>query len=451
MGDSPSDSPTSQLRISLVSLGCPKNLVDSERAVSAFVDRELVICPDPADAEVVVVNTCGFLQAAVTESVETISEMVRLKEEGNLKGVVVAGCLTSRDGVSIADLVPGVDAVVPFSDYDRLVSICREAAGRSSEDLREADYRQDLLTRGDRIQLTPPGGAYLKISDGCNNPCSFCTIPSIKGKHLSAPMDELLLEAGQLAAGGVKELTIVGQDTTFWGFDIDKKLSLPVLLRELAEVDGIEWIRLLYAYPAYVTDDLLDAIATTGAILPYMDIPLQHIADRVLRGMKRPLGGKRTRELMEKIRDRVPGIVLRTTLITGSPHEGEEEFEELLSYIREFRFERLGVFPYSPEPDTTLGAADQQIPKPVREHRRDLIMEAQQEIAFEDARAMIGTEVDCIVESPGSDGTAIGRTWRDAPEIDGVVTISNPPKLGTIGKVRVTDADGYDLAGEWLG
>ncbi len=201
MGNSPSDSGP-HLRVALVSLGCPKNLVDSERAISAFVDRELVICPDPADAEVVVINTCGFLKAAVDESVETISEMVRLKEEGNLKGVVVAGCLTSRDGMSIPDLVPGVDAVVPFADYDRLVSICREAAGRDSEGLREADYRQDLLTRGDRISLTPPGGAYLKISDGCSNPCSFCTIPSIKGKHRSAPLEELLREARELAAGG---------------------------------------------------------------------------------------------------------------------------------------------------------------------------------------------------------------------------------------------------------
>ncbi len=248
----------------------------------------------------------------------------------------------------------------------------------------------------------------------------------------------------------MKELTIVGQDTTFFGFDIDRKLSLPVLLRALGEVDGIEWIRLLYAYPAYVTDDLLDAIATTGTILPYLDIPLQHIADRVLRGMKRPLGGQRTRALMEKIRERVPGIVLRTTLITGAPHEGEEEFEELLSYVREFRFERLGVFPYSPEPDTPLGAADHQVPESEREHRRDLIMETQQEVAFEDARAMIGTEVDCIVEGPARDGAAPGRTWRDAPEIDGIIRITGAPAAGAIGPVRITAADGYDLEGEWM-
>jgi ribosomal protein S12 methylthiotransferase len=440
---------TSALRIALVSLGCPKNLVDSERAVSAFVDRDLVICPDPADAEVVVVNTCGFLQAAVEESIETISEMVRLKGDGGLKGVVVAGCLTSRNGVSIRDLVPGVDAVVPFADYDRLVSICREAAGRPAEVPAAADYRQDLLTRGDRIPLTPPGGAYLKISDGCNNPCSFCTIPSIKGKHRSAPLDALLAEARELAAGGVKELTIVGQDTTFWGFDLDRKLNLPVLLRSLAEVEGIEWIRLLYAYPAYVTDELLDTIAGTPAILPYLDIPLQHISDKVLRGMKRPLGGRRTRALMGKIRERVPGIVLRTTLITGSPDEGEAEFAELLEYVREFRFERLGVFPYSPEPDTPLGAADHQVPREERERRRDLIMEAQQGIAFEDAQGMIGEVVDCLVEGPPEEGLAPGRTWRDAPEIDGLIAIANAPPPGTIGPVRVTGADGYDLEGVW--
>jgi len=443
------DSPTS-LRISLISLGCPKNLVDSERAISAFVDRDLVICPDPADAEVVVVNTCGFLKAAVDESVETIQEMVRLKEEGRVKGVVVAGCLPSRDGVRITDLVPGVDAVVPFSEYDRLVSICREAAGKTSD---PADYRQDLLTRGDRIQLTPPGGAYLKISDGCSNPCSFCTIPSIKGKHVSKPIDDLLAEARELAAGGVKELTVVGQDTTYYGFDLGKKLILPTLLKALAGIDGIEWIRLLYAYPAYVTDELLNAIATTPAILPYMDIPLQHVSEKVLRGMKRPLGGKRTRAVMEKIREQVPGIVLRTTMITGTPHEGQAEFEELLTFVKEFRFEKLGVFPYSPEPDTPLGAADHQVPKEERERRRDLIMEAQQKIAFEDARAMVGEEIDCLVEGRAQDGEggAPGRTWRDAPEIDGMVEISGAPEPGTIGKVRITGADGYDLEGAWIG
>jgi ribosomal protein S12 methylthiotransferase len=434
------------LRVSLLSLGCPKNLVDSERVIGAFVDRGLVLCPRPEDAEVVVVNTCGFLQAAKEESLDTIREMVALKNGTDLRGVVVAGCLVERDGVDIKAEAPGVDAVVPFDDYDRLLTICREVSGRSEKE-DPADYRQDLLTRGERVPLTPGGSAYLKISEGCNNPCSFCTIPAIKGKQASRPAKDLIREATNLAMMGTKELVVVGQDTTFYGFDLDKKFRLAGLMRDLGAIPGIEWVRLLYAYPAYVTDELLEVLAGAPGVLPYMDIPLQHIADGVLRRMKRPLGGPGTRKLMDKIRERVPGIVLRTTVITGAPGESDEDFEELLRFVEEFRFERLGCFTYSPEADTPLGAAEDQVTEEVREERRGRIMEAQQRIAFEDAAARVGDELDCLVES--TDGA--GRTWRDAPEIDTQIEIRGAPAAGIIGMARVTKANDYDLEGEWIG
>ena len=448
------------LRISLLSLGCPKNLVDSERVLSAFADSGAVICPHPEDADVVVVNTCGFLEAAVEESVQTIREMVRLKDEAGVKGVVVTGCLAEREGMDVTALAPGVDAVVGFSDYDRLLSICREAAGAGGGP-RAGDYREDLLTKGERIPLTPRGSAYLKISEGCSNPCSFCTIPSIRGLHVSRPRDDLIREARNLALAGVRELVIIGQDTTYWGFDLGRKFMLAGLLRDLAAIPGIEWVRLMYAYPAYVNDELLGVLADEPHVLPYVDIPLQHGSEVVLRRMKRPLGGKRTRGLVARMRERVPDLVLRTTLIVGAPGEGEEEFEDLLDFVREARFERLGVFTFSAEPDTPLGRADDQVPEEVREERRERVMALQQEIAFEDAKAQVGRTLPTLIEAPPVDGAARGRTWRDAPEIDGAILVRGSPgagalkvgalKVGDLGGVRVTAADGYDLEGEWTG
>ncbi|MCU0724905.1 MAG: 30S ribosomal protein S12 methylthiotransferase RimO [Planctomycetes bacterium] len=441
--------PTDRLRVSLVSLGCPKNLVDSERVLGAFVDRDLVICPHPEDAEVVVVNTCGFLAAAVEESVGKIREMVALKRPGGLRAVVVAGCLAGRKGIDIPALAPGIDAVVPLDRYDDLVKVCRETAGRSPGG--EADYRRDLLTRGERIPLTPKGYAYLKISEGCNNPCAFCTIPSIKGRHVSRPEEEILAEAATLAANGTRELVVIGQDTTFYGRDTAGEFRLARLLGRIAEVPGIDWIRLMYAYPAYVTEELIDLLAAGGKLLPWLDMPVQHVSDPVLRRMKRPLGGPRTRALLGKLRERVGGIVLRTTLIVGAPGEGEAEFAELLDFVREFRFERLGVFTFSPEPDTPLGRADDQVPEKVRQERRAAIMERQQEIAFADARAQVGRTIPCLVETKHRRGVSDGRTWRDAPEIDGAIRIRKAPAHGVIGPVRVTAAKGYDLEGEWIG
>ena len=435
------------MKISLLSLGCPKNLVDSERVLGAFVDSDLVICPHPEDAEVVVVNTCGFLEAAVDESLDTIREMVRLKERGDVRGVVVTGCLTARDGVDLTDLVPGVDAAVPFSEYDRLVDICRTAAGEA----RAGDHRRDLLTRGERIPLTPRGSAYLKISEGCNNPCTFCTIPAIRGEQVSHPEDELVRETANLALAGAREIVVVAQDTTYYGFDIDGRFRLAPLLTRIAGVAGIEWVRLLYGYPAYVNDELLEVLAENPRVLPYLDLPLQHVSETVLRRMKRPLGGPGTRRLVDHIRKSVPELVFRTTLIVGAPGEGDVEFEELRRFVAETRFERLGVFRYSREPDTPLGRDPDQVPDEVKEERWREIMELQQRIAFEDAGAQVGRTLACLTEEPPVDGVARGRTWRDAPEIDGEIAIRGAPGQGALGPVLVTGADGYDLEGEWTG
>jgi ribosomal protein S12 methylthiotransferase len=396
---------------------------------------------------VVVVNTCGFLEASKQESLDTIREMVALKRPGGVRGVVVMGCLAGRAGVDIADLVPGVDAVVPFAKMDDLVSICRRAAGRNGS-TRKGDYRRDLLTRGERVPLTPRGSAYLKISEGCNNPCTFCTIPSIRGKHVSRPREQILREAANLAMAGVRELVIIGQDTTCWGFDRGREFGLAGLLGDLGRVPGIEWIRVMYGYPAYVTDALTEVLRDDPKVLPYLDLPLQHVADAVLRRMKRPLGGAGTRRLMDRIREAVPGIVLRTTLIVGAPGEGEAEFEELLDFVRDFRFERMGCFEYSREPDTPMGQMEDQVPDAVKEERWRAVMETQQEIAFADQRAQVGRTLPCIVED-AAEGR--GRTWRDAPEIDGSIRIAGAPGPGAIGPVKVTAADGYDLAGEWIG
>lgn len=444
----PAPDQNAPLRVSLLSLGCPKNLVDSERMVGAWAESDFVICPHPEDADVVVVNTCGFLEAAVDESLTTIREMIELKETSGVRGVVVTGCLAERKRIDVRAEAPGVDAVVPFADYDRLVSICREAGGGVPG---PTDYRRDLLTRGERVPLTPKGSAYLKISEGCNNPCSFCTIPSIKGRQVSRPPEELIREATNLALAGVRELVLIGQDTTYYGFDRSKRFGLASLLQGLSRIAGIEWIRVLYGYPAYVTDELLEVMATEPATLPYLDIPLQHVSDRVLRAMKRPLGGPRTRALMEKIRAAVPGIVLRTTFIVGAPGETDEDFAELCEFVEKFRFERMGVFTYSREPDTPLGRREDQVPAEIAEDRFRQLMEIQQRVAFEDALARVGSTLPCIVETPVSEGAARGRTWRDAPEIDGEILINGAPGPGALGEVRVTAADGYDLEGEWIG
>jgi ribosomal protein S12 methylthiotransferase len=435
----------------MVSLGCPKNLVDSEKALGTLATGGLVISPDPADSDVAVVTTCGFIDPAKEESIATILEMVKLKEEGKIRGVVVAGCLVERFADELRRELPEVDAFVPFKDYPRLATLCREVLGEAVPE--GADWRADLATV-DRVPLSPAHMAYVKVSEGCDNPCSFCTIPRIRGRHVSRPFEEIVDEVKRLASEGVREVVLIGQDTTFYGFERDKRFRLAELLRALDRTDGLRWIRLMYAYPAYVRDELLDAFNECPKVVPYIDMPIQHVADGALRRMMRPLGGPKTRELLHRMRERVPGLALRTTFIVGSPGETKEEVEELLGFVREFRFHHLGTFVYSREGDTPMGRRDDVVPAREANRRRRRVMEAQQRVAFERNRdlAARGVEVEAMVESKAAGGRWHGRTAWDAPSIDGTIRLPDRSGLrpGMIGRVRVTAARGYDLEGAWV-
>jgi ribosomal protein S12 methylthiotransferase len=439
------------VRVSMVSLGCPKNLVDSEKALGTLASGGLVISPDPADSDVAVVTTCGFIDPAKEESIATILEMVKLKEKGDIRGVVVAGCLVERFADELRKELPEVDAFVPFKDYPRLARLCREVLG---EEVPEgADWTADVASV-DRVPLSPAYQAYVKVSEGCDNPCSFCTIPAIRGRHISRPFEEIVDEAKRLAGEGVREIVLIGQDTTFYGYEREKRFRLADLLRALDRVDGLRWIRLMYAYPAYVKDELLDAFLECRKVVPYIDMPIQHIADAALKRMGRPLGGPKTRALLARMRERVPGLALRTTFIVGSPGETAEEVEELVEFVREFRFHHAGAFVYSREEDTPMGRMEGQVTAREKNRRRRRVMEAQQRVVLERNRGMVesGAEVDCIVESRAAGGRWHGRTSLDAPGIDGTIRLPDLPGLvpGAMGRARVVSARGYDLEGAWV-
>jgi ribosomal protein S12 methylthiotransferase len=440
------------IRVSMVSLGCPKNLVDSEKALGTLASGGLVIAPDPADSDVAVVTTCGFIDPAKEESIETILRMVKLKEEGTIRAVVVAGCLVERFAEDLRRDLPEVDAFVPFKDYPRLAALCRDVLGEETP--AGADWRADAATV-DRVPLSPPHMAYVKVSEGCDNPCSFCTIPRIRGRHVSRPFEEIVAEVRALARDGVREIVLIGQDTTFYGYEVDRRFRLAELLRALDGIEGIRWIRLMYAYPAYVRDELLDAIRESPRVVPYIDMPIQHVADGALRRMMRPLGGPKTRELLHRMREKVPGLALRTTFIVGSPGETEAEVEELAAFVRDFRFHHVGVFTYSREEDTPMGRRDDLVPKREQNRRRRVVMEAQQKVVFARNRdlAAAGAEVEALAESKASGGRWHGRTAWDAPGIDGTIRLPDAPGLraGAMGRVRITAARGYDLEAAWVG
>jgi ribosomal protein S12 methylthiotransferase len=436
----------------MVSLGCPKNLVDSEKALGILASAGLVIAPEPADSDVAVVTTCGFIDPAKEESVDTILEMVKLKERGVIRGVVVAGCLVERFADDLRKSIPEVDAFVPFKDYPRLARICRDVLGEETPE--GGDYRADLLTV-DRVPLSPAYMAYVKVSEGCDNPCSFCTIPAIRGRHVSRPFEEIVDEVKRLAGEGVREVVLIGQDTTFYGYERDKRFRLAELLRALDRVEGIRWIRLMYAYPAYVRDELLEAFNDCPKVVPYIDMPVQHVADGALRRMMRPLGGPKTRDLLHRMREKVPGLALRTTFIVGSPGETKEEVDELVQFVRDFRFQHVGTFVYSRETDTPMGRRDDVVPAREQNRRRRRVMEAQQKVVFQRNQDLAArrVEVEAMVEAKAAGGRWHGRTAWDAPSIDGTVRLPDRPGLrpGAMGRVRIVAARGYDLEAEWVG
>ncbi len=434
---------------SLVSLGCPKNLVDSERMLGLLREAGYRISLQPEGADFVVVNTCGFLQAARDESLDVIREMVELKRRGRTRGVIVAGCMAQRDGEALLEQCPGIDQVVGLFGRDEIALVAERLMDGVTEQrtlFRPAPTR--ALSDRDRWRITPGHLAYLKISEGCDRLCTFCSIPNIRGKHISKPIAEVVDEAAQLAGGGVRELIVVAQDTTYYGVDRDGQPRLAELLARLEAVAGIEWIRLMYLYPMYITDELVEHVASSTKVLPYLDLPLQHISDQVLKRMGRRLTRRDTEELLDRLRERIEGLVLRTTMLTGFPGESEEQYEELLDFVVQRRFERMGVFAYSLEPDTPSARLEGHLPEEVQQRRREGLLAAQQEIAFAWGEAQVGRQWDVLIDRDISDqpNAYVGRTYADAPEIDGVVYVTGEDlSAGQIVRCEVVAAKEYDL------
>jgi ribosomal protein S12 methylthiotransferase len=435
---------------SFVSLGCPKNLVDSERMLGKLAQEGYALVPEASGSDVVVVNTCGFIEPARQESLAVIREMLALKEQGKVGAVVVAGCLAERKKDELLAEVPDVDHIVGVFGREEITQVVNQTLARQQEQrslFRPAPVRAQLDTA--RLRVTPRHFAYLKISEGCDRLCTFCAIPGMRGKHVTKPIEEVLREARELAADGVRELIVVAQDTTYYGMDLYGQVRLAELLRELNEVDGLEWIRILYAYPIHFTPELIETVAESSRILPYFDLPLQHINDRVLRRMQRRVNRKATEELLHRLRSNILNLVLRTTFIVGFPGETEAEFEELTEFVRDARFERAGVFPYSFEPGTPSARLDGHLAEEIKEQRRNRLMEVQQDVAFTWSQAQVGKEMDVIIDGPDPEvpNHALARGHADAPDIDGLVRVKGKAlHAGDLVRVKITAADGYDLA-----
>jgi len=443
--------------ILFVSLGCDKNLVDSEKMLGLLGDSGHRIVQDEAQADIIVINTCCFIHDAKEESINTIIEMGQWKEKGRLKGLVVTGCLAQRYEKEIEEALPEVDAVIGTSGYTEIVKVIDQVLarnGRTKGSLLGCLPSVDLLpaSLSDKRVVTTGGyTAYLKIAEGCDKRCSYCIIPYIRGRYRSFPMEDLLEEARLLAAQGTRELILVAQETTVYGQDCYGHKALPELLRGLCAIEGIEWIRLLYCYPEEITDDLIAVIKEEKKICRYLDIPIQHSEDRILRRMGRRTSRQELIELIRTLRSEIPDIVLRTTLITGFPGETEEDFAHMLDFVDEMAFDRLGVFPYSQEEGTPAAAMEDQVPEEVRIKRRDEIMALQQEISADLSAARIGQKMPVLIEGYlYNENVYIGRTYMDAPKVDGNVFVSAQEELisGDIVPVRITGANEYDLMGD---
>src|SRR5947209_10415307 len=386
-----------------VSLGCPKNLVDSERMLGKLAQDGYTLTADADGADVVVVNTCGFIEPARQESLGVIREMLALKAEGRVGAVVVAGCLAERKGDDLLREVPGVDHIVGVFGREEITQVLDRTLSQRTRDEQRSLFRPApvrALEDTARLRITPRHYAYLKISEGCDRLCTFCAIPGMRGKHVTKPIEEVIREARELAADGVRELIVVAQDTTYYGLDLYGRVRLAELLRELDQVDGIEWVRILYAYPINFSDELIETLASAKKIVPYLDMPLQHINDRMLRRMQRRVNRAATEDLLGKLRAGIPNLTVRTTFIVGFPGETDAEFEELLAFVKASRFERAGVFPYSLEPGTPASRLEDHLAEEIKLERRNRLMEVQQQIAFDWSRRQIGRELDVLIDGP---------------------------------------------------
>ncbi|EPY09992.1 ribosomal protein S12 methylthiotransferase [Paenibacillus sp. cl6col] len=438
-------------KIKIVTLGCDKNLVDSEIMSGLIYERGYELVENEEEATVIIVNTCGFIDAAKEESVNTILRLADLKETADLKALIVSGCLTQRYKEQLLDEMPEIDGIVGTGDFDKINDIVDEAL-QGSRPIRVGNPVFDYDRILPRKVATPRYTAYVKIAEGCDNNCTFCSIPIMRGKFRSRTMESILAEVAQLAGQGVKEISLIAQDSTNYGVDLYDGFKLPELMNKVSEIPGVEWVRLHYAYPGFFTEELMDAIASNPKICKYIDMPLQHSEDSILKRMRRPGRQRDSRELVNKIRERIPGVALRTSIIVGFPGETDEDFDRLCDFIREMKFDRLGVFTYSSEEDTPATRLPDHVPDDVKEWRANTLMEIQRQVSKDVSEKRIGDILEVLVERyDGRNDVFIGRSQFDAPEIDGEVFISGQPlSIGEIAKVRITHALEFDLAGEGL-
>lgn len=438
------------MNILFVSLGCDKNLVDTEVMLGLLASRGHQMVDSEEIADVIVINTCCFIHDAKEESIQTILEMAEYKKAGSCKAMIVTGCLAQRYKQEIIDEIEEVDAVLGTTSYDKIVEAIDEAlAGHTSVEMTDIDALP--LVESKRLVTTGGHFAYLKIAEGCDKHCTYCIIPKIRGNFRSVPIERLLKEAEDLVAQGVKEIILVAQETTLYGKDLYGEKSLHKLLRELCKISGLRWIRILYCYPEEITDELIQVIKEEDKICNYLDLPIQHASDGILKRMGRRTSKEQLVEIIGKLRKEIPDIAIRTTLITGFPGETQEQHEELMEFVDEMEFDRLGVFTYSPEEDTPAAVMPDQIPEDVKEDRQAELMELQQEIAFDLAEEMIGREVLVMIEGKVADENAyVGRTYKDAPNVDGLIFVESEEELmsGDFARVRITGALEYDLMGE---
>lgn len=420
-------------KVSVITLGCSKNTVDSERLMRQLEANNFKLQSNPNEADTIIINTCGFIEAAKEESVNTILNAIALKNEGKIKKVIVAGCLSERYKEDLQKEIPEVDVFFGTENYEGII---KEIGG---------ELKRELL--GERLLTTPSYTAYLKISEGCDNPCSFCAIPLMRGKHKTKSIEELVRETEFLAKNNTKELILIGQDTTDYGKDLYGKRNLAELINRLSEVNGIEWIRLMYVYPSHFPDDLMEVMADNPKVCKYIDIPLQHISDDVLRSMRRGITKRRTVETLNALRNKIPGVTIRTTFIVGYPNETKEHFDELCNFVKEFKFDRIGVFTYSVEENTPSFLLGDPVPEKEKFRRKNKLMKIQQSISQEKNLSLIGKELRIVVEGREGD-YYIGRSYRDAPEVDGEVLIPVKNKMLKVGKFYnavIFDCNEYDL------
>lgn len=436
-------------KVGMISLGCPKNQVDAEIMLAKLVEAGFEITSEPYGADAVIVNTCGFIDDAKQEAIDNILEMAELKKDGAIKAIVVTGCLAERYKEEVMSEMPEIDAIIGIGANDDIAEVCRKAI--EGEKYSSFPSKYDLPMCGERVLTTPEYWAYLKIAEGCSNCCTYCAIPSIRGKFRSREMEDILREARSLAESGVKELIVIAQDTTKYGADLYGEMKLPELLKKLSEIDGIEWLRLLYCYPDKMTDELIDEIAKNEKVCKYIDLPLQHADENVLARMNRTGSKAELLALIAKLRSRIPGVVIRTTFITGFPGETDDEFEVLSEFVTEAEFDRLGCFAYSAEEGTKAAEMPDQIDEQTKIDRGDIIMQQQYGIFTKKQEEKIGKTYKVLVE--GYDAytdSYCGRSYMDAPEIDSLVyfTSSVPLELGEFVYVRIINTKDYDLLGE---